>query len=116
MEKGKSGEWVKSRGPVDSPEVKAQEAKPEDVSAALQLIQGDPVLKEDPWASTVVANSGIVTIEETGEQVAVDLQNFLAARRAILEQDRIRNFDEMAVRVAQSTGFADAGKKPPTMH
>lgn len=53
----------------------------EDIDSAKDLVENDPVLKDDAFANEVIANEGLL---ETGEYVA-DLGEFLAQRKAALE-------------------------------
>ena len=94
-------DWVAAKGPAGTPEVEAQAARTIDMEAALELIDQDPVLKRDEYASAVVRNEGIVRFKKTGEEVAVDLGNFLAARKAVLTLDKVKSVDELAVQIAE---------------
>jgi hypothetical protein len=86
---------IKSRGVEGVSEV----ATEEEVSEAMQLLESDEVLKTDLYARKVIEDGGAV--ELNGETMVVDLGNFLAARRAIIEQDRVRALDPRALEAAK---------------
>ncbi len=53
----------------------------EDIDTAKDLVQNDPVLKDDAFANEVIENEGLLG---TGEYVK-DLGNFLSARKEAIE-------------------------------
>ncbi len=97
----KQHDWVAAKGPVGIAEHDAYAPRPMDTAAALELIMADPVLSRDDYAKSVVRNEGVVYIKETREQVVVDLGNFLAARKAFLEQNKVRSVDAIASQIAE---------------
>lgn len=94
-------DWVKGRS-SESATGAIEPASSEEVARAMEMVKGDPILADDPWTAEVIANDGVVTIEKTGLEVAVDLIKFIEARRAFIAYHRVTNLDPVLAQIAAS--------------
>lgn len=84
-------DWVTGRGsegfvPEGAPEM--------DIEAAKGLVAEDELLRQDEYTAEVLASGGV--IERNGEQIQLDLGNFLSARRNVLERAQLEQKDPAA--------------------
>jgi hypothetical protein len=93
-------DWVKARAGA-SAEAPVESASQKEIARAREIADRDILLADDPWTKEVLDNGGVVTIETTNEEVAVDLEKFLAARRHFLNFERVKSLDPVVAQIAQ---------------
>lgn len=81
-------------------------ASREEVDTASKMIEEDPVLQTDDFATKVVADRGLVVFK-SGKFVIQDLGDFLAARKAVINNVRVdsRLIDNILTLVAQGPEY-----------
>ena len=94
-------DWVKARS-SESAEQEIEPASPEEMAKAREFADSDALLSGDAWTEEVISDGGVVTIEGTGEEVIVDLQKFLVARKNFLAFEQVKSLDPVMAQIVSS--------------
>ena len=97
----KHHEWVKARS-SESPVAAIEPASSDEIARAREVVENDSILADDSWSEEVISNGGVVTFESTKEEVVVDLEKFLKARRDFLTFERTKSLDSVLAQIAAS--------------